>query len=221
VCRPTSKYLEIASQLAVEIQKMGPGTRCPGIAEITAKWGVARATAEKVLRHLAEQGYVTRVVGSGTFVADSRPTRIAILPYFLFSSGQVQRHYACDHCLHIAEMLAGRLREMGHEPVMVGKVARDVPDLAALDRLQPKMCVVLGGRGAEFVRPLIDRKLTVVVVRAVPSDLPVDIVQRELIRPGRTAVRAFLDCGLTDIHLVWRLPDPDRGYSNLHSRTCG
>ncbi len=47
--------------------------RVPSENELVKSLGVARMTVHRALRELAEDGYVTRLAGVGTFVADSRP----------------------------------------------------------------------------------------------------------------------------------------------------
>lgn len=47
--------------------------RVPSEHELTEALGVSRMTANRALRELAEEGYVTRLAGAGTFVAGERP----------------------------------------------------------------------------------------------------------------------------------------------------
>jgi LacI family transcriptional regulator len=105
--------------------------------------------------------------------------------------------------------------------VTIGKIAGDVPDLAALNRLQPSLYVVVGAERAGFLRPLIGRGHAVVAVGPAPVDLPVDVVRREYSRPERTAIRTFLECGLSDIHLVDLVPAGADRNSHLLVRTSG
>lgn len=48
--------------------------RVPSENELVAATGVSRMTANRALRELTDEGYVKRVIGSGTFVADFRAT---------------------------------------------------------------------------------------------------------------------------------------------------
>jgi DNA-binding transcriptional regulator YhcF (GntR family) len=47
-----------------------PGSRVPGIVELSAEFGIAASTAQKALSHLRDTGVVRTEVGLGTFVAD-------------------------------------------------------------------------------------------------------------------------------------------------------
>src|SRR5215471_17193361 len=72
------RYLEIAAELRSRIEsgELAPGMRVPSTRAIVDEWGVAMATATKVLTELRHQGLVRAVPGVGTVVeGDRRPTR--------------------------------------------------------------------------------------------------------------------------------------------------
>ncbi|WP_069817385.1 TetR/AcrR family transcriptional regulator C-terminal domain-containing protein [Streptomyces sp. TP-A0874] len=66
-----SRYVEIVAELRrrIETGELAPGDRVPSTREITRRWGVAMATATKVLTELRHQGLVRAVPGVGTVVA--------------------------------------------------------------------------------------------------------------------------------------------------------
>jgi len=53
--------------------KLKARDRVPSENELVKSLGVARMTAHRALRELADDGYVTRLAGVGTFVSDTRP----------------------------------------------------------------------------------------------------------------------------------------------------
>lgn len=53
--------------------KLKARDRVPSENELVKSLGVARMTAHRALRELSDDGYVTRLAGVGTFVADGRP----------------------------------------------------------------------------------------------------------------------------------------------------
>jgi AcrR family transcriptional regulator len=55
--------------------KLAPGDRVPSTREITRRWGVAMATASKVLAALRQEGLVCTRPGVGTVVAGASPPR--------------------------------------------------------------------------------------------------------------------------------------------------
>jgi AcrR family transcriptional regulator len=65
-------YARIAAELRDQIGRgqLKPGQRVPSTREITARWGVAMATASKVLAALRRDGLVHPVPGVGTVVSD-------------------------------------------------------------------------------------------------------------------------------------------------------
>ncbi|MEV4612585.1 TetR/AcrR family transcriptional regulator C-terminal domain-containing protein [Kitasatospora sp. NPDC049258] len=66
-----SRSGRIAAELRqrIETGRLAPGARVPSTREITREWGVAMATATKVLTELRQQGLVRAVPGVGTVVA--------------------------------------------------------------------------------------------------------------------------------------------------------
>lgn len=64
----TTRYLEIADVLAVELAALSPGTRLEGEHGITRRFGVGRAAARAALQELERRLLVRRVQGAGTFV---------------------------------------------------------------------------------------------------------------------------------------------------------
>ena len=75
------RYRQIVAELRrrIEIGELAPGDRVPSTREITRRWGVAMATATKVLTELRHEGLVRAVPGVGT-VVDGPPTRARHVP---------------------------------------------------------------------------------------------------------------------------------------------
>ncbi|MFE7117293.1 TetR/AcrR family transcriptional regulator C-terminal domain-containing protein [Streptomyces sp. NPDC057654] len=74
------RYSQIVGELRrrIETGELAPGDRVPSTREITKQWGVAMATATRVLTELRHEGLVRAVPGVGTVVnAPSRPARTA------------------------------------------------------------------------------------------------------------------------------------------------
>ncbi|MER7468226.1 TetR/AcrR family transcriptional regulator C-terminal domain-containing protein [Streptomyces sp. NPDC097981] len=78
-----SRYSQIVAELRrrIETGELAPGDRVPSTRQITKQWGVAMATATKVLTELRREGMVRAVPGVGTVVAAAgRPVRAARPP---------------------------------------------------------------------------------------------------------------------------------------------
>ncbi|WP_058046410.1 GntR family transcriptional regulator [Streptomyces roseifaciens] len=67
----SAPYRRIAAELRARIAsgEIGPGEKVPSVRRIAQEWGVATATAAKVLSVLREEGVVRAVPGVGTVVA--------------------------------------------------------------------------------------------------------------------------------------------------------
>ncbi len=77
VDREEPPYARIAAELRgrVERGELVPGDRMPSTREISRTWGVAIATATKVITALRQDGVVRTVPGVGTVVAQPSPAR--------------------------------------------------------------------------------------------------------------------------------------------------
>lgn len=76
--RPDPPYLQITAEIRARILRgdLRPGERMPSIRQIAQQWGVAVATATKVMAALRDDGLVETTVGSGTVVTSgSGPAR--------------------------------------------------------------------------------------------------------------------------------------------------
>jgi DNA-binding transcriptional regulator YhcF (GntR family) len=69
--RPEPPYRRIAAEIRVRILtgELRPGDRMPSIRQIAQRWGVAVATATRVMATLRDEGLVEAKVGSGTVVS--------------------------------------------------------------------------------------------------------------------------------------------------------
>ncbi|MDT7623700.1 MAG: GntR family transcriptional regulator, phosphonate transport system regulatory protein [Pseudonocardiales bacterium] len=65
---PSTRYLEIANRLAIELADCPPGARVASEPELADRFGVGRAAARSALQELERRLLVRRVQGAGTFV---------------------------------------------------------------------------------------------------------------------------------------------------------
>ncbi len=89
--------------------RLMPGQRINSIAEIQAKFGVARETAKRVLHTLAEEGYIVQQAGKGSFVSDRRPVQHIWGLVFPFYNIQYE-----DLIFHVSRHAAALGRELRH-----------------------------------------------------------------------------------------------------------
>jgi DNA-binding transcriptional regulator YhcF (GntR family) len=79
VKRVDAPYLQIVEEIRRRIAtgELSPGDKVPSTRQIIRDWGVAMATATKVLGRLQEEGLARAVPGVGTVVAGRDPARTA------------------------------------------------------------------------------------------------------------------------------------------------
>lgn len=65
-------YAQVADDIRAEIESgaLSAGSKLPAAEALADIYGVARLTAIRAVRHLAEQGLVAIVKGRGTYVAE-------------------------------------------------------------------------------------------------------------------------------------------------------
>lgn len=70
--RATPRYRQLKEAIIADISagRLQPRDRVPSENELVEAFGVSRMTANRALRELHDEGYVERVAGVGTFVAD-------------------------------------------------------------------------------------------------------------------------------------------------------
>lgn len=75
VNRAEPRYKQVKSHVLrmIGTGQLQPNDRVPSENKLVEQLSVSRMTVNRALRELAEDGYVVRLAGVGTFVADSRP----------------------------------------------------------------------------------------------------------------------------------------------------
>ncbi|MGW4039071.1 GntR family transcriptional regulator [Streptomyces sp. NPDC004778] len=129
--QPEPLYLRIAQEIEARIRSgdLRPGERLPSIRQIADRWGVAIATATRVVATLREDGWAETKVGSGTVVSSSpgrpRPTRRVQAPATRLSAGSgggrqaLSREYLLRTAIAIADV-------EGRDAVSMRRVAAEL-----------------------------------------------------------------------------------------------
>ncbi|OZM72760.1 GntR family transcriptional regulator [Amycolatopsis antarctica] len=130
--QPAPLYRRIAGEFEARIQSgdLRPGDRLPSIRQIADRWGIAIATATRVLATLREDGLVEAKVGSGTVVSASpdrpRPSSRAKPPASRLPprpAGGAKQALSRDHLLRTAIAIAD---VEGAEAVSMRRVAAEL-----------------------------------------------------------------------------------------------
>ncbi|WP_432024081.1 GntR family transcriptional regulator [Streptomyces parvus] len=129
--QPEPLYLRIAQEIEARIRSgdLRPGERLPSIRQIADRWGVAIATATRVVATLREDGWAETKVGSGTVVSSSpgrpRPTGRVQAPATRLSAGSgggrqaLSREYLLRTAIAIADV-------EGRDAVSMRRVAAEL-----------------------------------------------------------------------------------------------
>lgn len=78
---PVARYTHIKRSILYKINsgQWGPNEKIPSENELSAQFQVSRMTVNRALRELADQGFLLRLQGVGTFVADSNKIGAALM----------------------------------------------------------------------------------------------------------------------------------------------
>ncbi|MBB5840655.1 TetR/AcrR family transcriptional regulator C-terminal domain-containing protein [Kribbella italica] len=106
--RPEPSYLRIAAELEKRIRSgaLRPGDRVPSVRQIALQWGVAIATATRVITALREAGLVDTRVGSGTVVTAQPALSGPVTPQRTGPSPMVRPRRASGRRARGAEVLS-------------------------------------------------------------------------------------------------------------------
>lgn len=130
-------YEQVVSSLgaAIRTRKIAPGKKLPSHKELTEMYGFARATIQRALRELEDEGLVVSRKGSGVFVRNRTERPAGLRPYVeqAFSSNTV----TIDFAGFSSETLHGALQE----PLDKIRVGRLTPSSITVRILVPDMSV--------------------------------------------------------------------------------
>lgn len=201
-----SPYRRIAAEIRTRILTgdLRPGDRVPSVREIAQRWGVAIATATKVMASLRDDGLVETKVGSGAVVTPRRHRRQAPTAHPSSAwSAVADQVPAADHVLASDQVRAGdqrpardqvpiRRQDSSRRQVLsrgqVLRTAISVADVEGLDAVSMRrLAVELGVGPMSLYRHVAGKDALVTqMVDEVFGD-------RELPEPGPVGWRAKLE----------------------------
>ncbi|WNI15729.1 GntR family transcriptional regulator [Actinacidiphila sp. ITFR-21] len=130
-------YTQVARSLsaAIRTKKLAPGEKLPSHKELTERYGFARATIQRALRDLEDEGLVVSRKGSGVYVRNRTERPAGLRPYVeqAFSRPNV----SIDFAGFSSETLHGALQE----PIDRIRVGRLTPSSIKIRILVPDMSV--------------------------------------------------------------------------------
>ncbi|GII94412.1 GntR family transcriptional regulator [Sinosporangium siamense] len=129
--REVPRYMQIVAELRQRIAmgELSPGERVPPTREIMQLWGVAMATATKVLTELRRQGLVRVVPGVGTIV-DVRQVGPEVLPSTRQAPApSIRRAPTPDHALTLDRIVAAAIAVADEEGLAATSMRRVATEL--------------------------------------------------------------------------------------------
>ncbi len=146
-------YEQVASSLgaAIRTKKLAPGEKLPSHQRLTELYGFARATIQRALRELEDEGLVVSRKGSGVYVRNRTERPAGLRPYV--EQAFAAQHVTIDFAGFTSETLHGALQE----PLDKIRVGRLTPSSIRVRILVPDMSVphlapVRRGDGADDPR---------------------------------------------------------------------
>ncbi|WP_145498618.1 GntR family transcriptional regulator [Streptomyces sp. CFMR 7] len=130
-------YEQVASSLraAIRTRRLGPGEKLPSHAKLTELYGFARATIQRALRDLEDEGLVVSRKGSGVYVRNRTERPAGLRPY-------VEQAFAKDvGTIDFAGFSSETLHGALQEPLDKIRVGRLTPSSIAVRILVPDMSV--------------------------------------------------------------------------------
>ncbi|MFB6895202.1 GntR family transcriptional regulator [Streptomyces hydrogenans] len=130
-------YEQVASSLsaAIRTRRLGPGEKLPSHKELTELYGFARATIQRALRDLEDEGLVVSRKGSGVYVRNRTERPAGLRPYV--EQAFAKDHVTIDFAGFSSETLHGALQE----PLDKIRVGRLTPSSITMRILVPDMAV--------------------------------------------------------------------------------
>ncbi|RST07170.1 GntR family transcriptional regulator [Streptomyces sp. WAC05950] len=130
-------YEQVARSLgaAIRTRKLAPGERLPSHKMLTDHYGFARATIQRALRDLEDEGLVVSRKGSGVFVRNRTERPAGLRPYV--EQAFASRNVTIDFAGFSSETLHGALQE----PLDKIRVGRLTPSSIRIRILVPDMAV--------------------------------------------------------------------------------
>ncbi|MFD8690793.1 GntR family transcriptional regulator [Streptomyces sp. NPDC059651] len=130
-------YEQVARSLgaAIRTRKLAPGEKLPSHAKLTDHYGFARATIQRALRDLEDEGLVVSRKGSGVFVRNRTERPAGLRPYV--EQAFTSRNVSIDFAGFSSETLHGALQE----PLDKIRVGRLTPTSINIRILVPDMDV--------------------------------------------------------------------------------
>lgn len=178
--------------------------------QIREQYGVSSTTAVRALRSLADEGYLERLRGRGTFVRTPRPhdeDGRAIRSILYVGSIQGDYHAAVLEGIRVACARASLPLQLSHADNTPEGQARAV--VSAIDAGDQGVLLYPadGPPNAALVLLLQDSSLPIALIDRFFEGVPTDAVTANNLQLGREVTRRLIESGHTTIAYLWQETD--------------
>tara|TARA_R110002096_G_scaffold46676_2_gene124780 strand:+ start:9092 stop:9820 length:729 start_codon:yes stop_codon:yes gene_type:complete len=103
-----ARYRQVKDHIVklINTGELKPKDRVPSEHALVKAFGIARMTAHRALKELSDEGYVTRLAGVGTFVAEARPHSDVLKVRNIADEIRARGHVHSAHVLTLQEVEA-------------------------------------------------------------------------------------------------------------------
>ncbi len=200
------EYLKAVIVGQIRTGDLMPGQRIPSERELCATYGVSRTTARNALVDLEYKGYVTRAVGSGTFVRSKELTDrksgnwTGTIGFLLCAHHYPVWNLREDYFYwEVMEGIQDELRSRGKSYLLFCRLEGSEEDRSAVADLNGKVDGILlaEARSNEFIRIVLELGVPTVLIN--PSvdhqGLDLDTVSIDNVAGSYKAVKHLIDLG--------------------------
>lgn len=205
---------------SIEAGELAPESRLPTTSELAEQYGISYVSAAKALEILAQQGYISRQPGRGTFVSH-RSTRLDVQVVHFVIIGMSPLG------VQSGQMLQAMAAQLHHTEMQVTCV--DVPPQRDADAVLQRLLqapnqafVILGSQSVQRLKRIIQARAPLVAIGTLISEVVgAGIITFDIESTAYRAARRLQDTGHDAIFLAYqtllRAPGVEllqRGYRN-------
>lgn len=209
------KYMQVVHWLKSQIEKkhFSPNEKIPSENELSAQFGLSRQTIRHAISILEEEGILTSVQGSGTYVSDNcftnlyKRTRIAVVPTYVDS-------YIFPKTIQgIEQVLAenGYSMELAFTNNMMEREKEILENIIEKDDIAGMIIEPtksgLPNPNEELYRKLLEKKLPIIFINSFYPNLDIPHVSLDDRDAAVKAVEALISAGHKNIAAILKMDD--------------
>ena len=210
-----AKYMRVVHWIKEQIEQKNfcPKEKIPSENELSERFGMSRQTIRHAISVLGEEGILTRVRGSGTYVSDNcftnlvKRTRIAVVPTYVDSYIFPKTIQGIEHVL----TENGFSMELAFTNNMVEREKEILEDIIAKDDIAGMIIEPtksgLPNPNEELYQILMEKKLPIIFINSFYPNLDIPHVSLNDRDAAVKAVEALIFAGHKNIAAILKMDD--------------